>query len=102
MTWGSTLCRKLLARLRNELDQGDVSNDSGTNSDLTTPSVIETFAPLSEGDVRMLIANSKSTSCCLDPIPTPVIIPVITKMINISLDSGIFPEKWKESVVIPL
>ena len=31
-------------RLRNELDQGDVSNDSGTKSDLTTPSVIEASA----------------------------------------------------------
>ena len=57
----------------------------------------------------MLIANSKSTSCCLDPIPTPLLkscieplIPVITKIINISLDSGIFPVSWKEAVVIPL
>ena len=57
----------------------------------------------------MLITSSKSTSCCLDPIPTPLLkpcieplIPVITKIINTSLDSGIFPVNWKEAVVIPL
>ena len=48
-------------------------------------------------------------SCCLDPIPTPLLkssieplIPVITKIINTSLDSGIFPVSWKEAVVIHL
>ena len=57
----------------------------------------------------MLIGNSKSTSCYLDPIPAPLLkscieplIPVITKIINTSLDSGIFPVSWKEAVVIPL
>ena len=98
-----------VTRLRNELDQCDVRNDNGTNSNLPTPPVIEAFAPLSEDDVRMLIAKSKSTSCCLDPIPTPLVkscieplIPVVTRIINNSLESGIFPEKWKEAVVKPL
>ena len=73
---------------------------------LPTPPVIEVFAPLSEDDVRMLIAKFKSTSCCLDPIPTTLVkssieplIPVVTRIINNSLESGIFPEKWKEAVV---
>ena len=57
----------------------------------------------------MLIANSRSTSCCLDPIPTHLLkscsdslIPVITNIINSSLESGIFPDCWKEAVVMPL
>ena len=57
----------------------------------------------------MLIGNSKSTSCCLDPIPTSLLksfieplIPVITKIINTFFDSEIFPVSWKEAVVIPL
>ncbi|XP_068757976.1 uncharacterized protein [Montipora capricornis] len=96
-------------RLRDELDQCAVADDTDTNSDLPTPLFIETFTPLSEEDVCRLIANSKSTSCCLDPIPTPLLkscieplIPVITKIINISLDSGIFPANWKVAMVIPL
>ena len=56
-----------------------------------------------------LIGNSRSTSCCLDPIPTHLLkscseslISVITNIINSSLESGIFPDCWKEAVVIPL
>ena len=103
---------KKVTRLRDELDQCSVSDDSDTNSDSYTPlyrETFETFATLTEDDVCMRIGNSKSTSCCLDPIPTPLLkscieplIPVITKIINTSLDSGIFPVSWKEAVVIPL
>ena len=103
-----------ISRLREELDQGYVPNDQGyvmddsvVNSDSTIPPTrIEAFELLAEDDVRMLIANSKSTSCCLDPIPTHLLksceplIPVITSIINSSLESGIFPDSWKEAVVI--
>ena len=95
-------------RLRDELDECAVADDTDTNSDLPTPLFIETFTPLSEEDVCRLIANKtpKSTSCCLDPIPTLLlkscIEPVITKIINISLDFGIFPANWKVAVFIPL
>jgi len=84
-----------VTRLRDELDHSAVPDDGNTNSDSSTPVFIETFeifATLTEDDVCMLIGNSKSTSCCLDPIPTPLLkscieplIPVITKIINTSL-----------------
>ena len=100
-----------------ELDQGYVQNDQGyvlddsvvNRGSTIPPTRIEAFELLVEDDVRMLIANSKSTSCCLDPIPTHLLkscseplIPVITNIINNSLESGIFPDSWKEAVVIPL
>ena len=106
-----------ISRLREELDQGYAPNDqsyvlddSDVNSDSTIPPTrIEAFELLAEDDVRVLIANSRSTSCCLDPIPTHLLkscsdslIPVITNIINSSLESGIFPDCWKEAVVIPL
>ena len=104
MTWGGTLWKKV-TRLRDELDQCAVPDDGDTNSDASIPLFIET---LTEDDVCMLLGNSKSTSCCLDPIPTPLLksciellIPVITKIINTSFDSEIFPVSWKEAVVIP-
>ena len=84
-----------ISRLREELDQGYVPNDqsyvldnSDVNSDSTIPPTrIEAFELLAEDDVRVLIANSRSTSCCLDPIiPTHLLkscsesrISVITK-----------------------
>ena len=58
---------------------------------------------------RKLIVESKTTSFELDPIPTDllkscidIVLPVLTKMINISLQTGIFPEEWKMALVIPL
>ena len=45
----------------------------------------------------------------LDPIPTLLVVermdellPVITLIINLSLQSGLFPEAWKEAIVTPL
>lgn len=53
--------------------------------------------------------NLAKKLCTLDPIPTSlvvkcidVLLPVITKMINISPDSGHFPLAWKESLVLPI
>ncbi len=74
------------------------------------PSVtFSTFKPLSQEEVKKLVMQSKSTSCDLDPIPTPllkdcieVILPVLTKMVNLSLQSGVFPNEWKLALVIPL
>ena len=56
---------------------------------------ISQFTLLSESDVQKLIEATPKKSCMLDPIPTPLIIgcidillPVITKIINISLQTG--------------
>ena len=96
-----------ISRLREELDQGYVPNyqgyvldDSDVSSDSTIPPTrIEAFELLAEDDVRVLIANSRSTSCCLDPILTHLLnscseslIPVITNKINSSLELGFFPD----------
>ena len=56
-----------------------------------------------------LITASSKKSCPLDPIPTKllnecvdVLLPPITKIINLSLDSGYFPRAWKCALVRPL
>ena len=53
--------------------------------------------------------NLAKKSCTLDPTPTPllvkcidVLVPVITKMVNISLESGPFPWAWTEALVRPI
>ena len=113
---GKYFVRKI-SRLHEELDQGHVPNDqsyvlddSDVNSDSTIPPArIEAFELLAEDDVHVLIAKSRSTSCCFDPIPTHVLkscseslTSVITNIINGSLESEIFPDCWKEAMVIPL
>ena len=66
------------------------------------------FVPLSE-DVQKLILDTAKKSCSLDPMPTSlmlecqdILLPVITSLINLSLESGQFPDVWKEAVGYPL
>ena len=67
------------------------------------------FAPLTESQVSKVIASLKSKSCELDAILTtifkkmlPKVIPLITKIVNMSLGDGCFCREWKVAVVRPL
>ena len=64
---------------------------------------------LTQNDVRKLIMSSKSTNCDLDPILTrllkefiSILLPLITKMVNLSLQTGVFPTEWKLAFIKPL
>ena len=53
--------------------------------------------------------DSHKKSCYLDPVPTDfvvkcldVLLPVITKIISISLETGYFPRDWKEAIILPI
>ena len=74
-----------------------------------TASYFSEFNLLSESEVFDLITASSKKSCPLDPIPTKLLnecvdvpLPPITKIINLSLDSGYFPRTWKCALVRPL
>ena len=67
------------------------------------------FKAITEDETYSIIMNLAKTSCTLDPIPTPllvncidVLLPVITKMVNISLESGHYPSAWKEALIRPI
>ena len=67
------------------------------------------FCLVSEDFVRDIIMKSPSTSCSLDPIPTWLLkrcldelLPVITKIINMSIQSGHFPDVLKSAQITPL
>ena len=89
-------------------DDGEFQCDDYIEFSVNIPS-FEAFEPLSENDVYNLIMNSKKKSSYLDPVPTDllmkcldVLLPVITKIINISLDTGCFPNDWKEAIILPI
>ena len=74
-----------------------------------TASCFSEFNLLSESEVFDLITASSKKSCPLDPIPTKLLnecvdvpLPPITKIINLSLDSGYFPRTCKCALVQPL
>ena len=74
-----------------------------------SPPPLSKFSPITEEKVRKLINSSTNKSCILDPMPTSlvmdciyVLLPIITKMINLSLESGLFADDWKCALVLPL
>ena len=66
------------------------------------------FELLSEDSVKNLVLSVPTKSCSLDPVPTKVVkecldelVPLLTVIINQSLQSGVFPDVWKEALVTP-
>ena len=67
------------------------------------------FAPPTEEEVRKVVMSLNTKSCELDPIPTHIlkemldrVLPLITKIINLSLGMGTFATEWKTAIVRPL
>ena len=59
--------------------------------------------------VQKLITSAPSKSCASDPLPTSIVkqcvdelSPAISSIINLSLESGEFPEEWKGALVKPM
>ena len=78
---------------------------SSSSDDLVT---LSEFQPLSEEAVRKMAVASMKT-CTLDPLPSSILLvcieellPVISRMVNVSLENGYFADDWKRAVVHPL
>ena len=93
----------------------DLENSSNTPNG--TINVISDFAgvPLKEfrivhkEEVRKIISSSPSKSCSLDPIPTSILklcldelTPVLTLIVNISLEFADFSPELKRAFILPL
>ena len=85
--------------------QGSTSDVSESHFALDGPCSSE-FRLLSETEVHELIKSSTKKTCSLDPIPTQlfteclnVLPPPITKLINLSLESGYFSLIWKRALL---
>ena len=67
------------------------------------------FDCFSDDDIKELIASSSKNCCLLDPLPSSLrpacvdtLLPIITKMVNLSLQSGVFAKTLKNVLVCPL
>ena len=72
---------------------------SSSSGDLVTLSV-----SVSEALRKMAVASMKT--CTLDPLPSSILsvcieelLPVISRMVNVSLENGYFADDWKRAVV---
>ena len=73
------------------------------------PPIMDSFSVLSDHDVAKIIHRSPSKSCEDDPIPTTLlknillsVLPVLTALVNGSMQTGVFPEDLKQALVKPL
>lgn len=67
------------------------------------------FCDVTPDEVLKLIKQAPVTSCKLDPLPSslfkdnlPELLPILTKIVNLSLSTGSFPDHLKEACVLPL
>jgi hypothetical protein len=108
----SNFFRNKIMLIRENLD-----NDDGKCHNLYhhTPvenrseSSLTAFRPLAEQEVIKLVRQSPNKSCLLDPIPTwllkehlDVLSPIITTIVNTSLESSTVPQSMKNAIVRPL
>ena len=70
---------------------------------------LKSFTTITENDLLELIMDMPTKTCKNDIIPTklckeilPTIIPSLTKIANLSINNGVFSEKWKSATVKPL
>ena len=71
--------------------------------------IFESFAQLTQEEIRKKIIRMKNKSCELDQIDTStlrdilvVCLPTITQIVNMSLTKGNSNEDWKTTIVRPL
>ena len=90
-----------------DLPSGAADDDGGKTSSCSVSSDKSNILSLEE--VTTLIGRAAMRSCPLNPMPTNLLtqcldelIPVLADVINTSLQSGYFAEKWKEALITPL
>ena len=79
---------------------------------LPTPALtcsLNVFSAVTKSEVRKIIAKSPTKSCSLDPAPTWIVkdsvdelIPMVTILVNLSLQSANVPDSMKQALVTPL
>ena len=78
------------------------------NELLINAAELNNFHEVSQKDVKEFAYKSLSKSCCLDPLPAsllkhcfPVLLPTITRTVNLSLTTGFMPDALKIASLSP-
>ena len=95
-----------ITKIREKLRQTSIVT---TAIPVSCPFKMTSFSTVSEEDVEKMIRKANDKSCSLDPIPTKILkqylltlLPVITRMINASLNKAIMPSVFKQAILIPI
>ena len=95
-----------IQKIRTKLDSQDPEPITIPRVPVKEEDMFLSFQPLTEDDVRKLIKQSPNKQCSSDPIPTWLLkkcldslLPVLTLLVNKSLQIGYFPEELKNALV---
>ena len=84
------------------------ADDKYTDVKTCADATFANFNSLTQDNVAQLVLKMAKKSCPLDPIRTTVVdqvldflLPVITRMINMSFESDQFAEMWIEALLRP-
>ena len=96
-----------IARIRSNFVIND--NDYVFPEPPLSEKTLQSFTPATTNEVLIIIKNYPNKSCDLDPFPTlllkscidQLILP-ITTIINLSMQSGVVPQDFKQALVNPL
>ena len=87
---------------RPTLDEPEISPE-------ITPPIFSEFDPCTEIEIRKLILSSSNATCSLDVLPTKflkscidALASPITRLVNLALLEGVFPDNFKHAIVMPL
>ena len=68
--------------------------------------IFSSFKLVSVDEIKQLILSSPKSTCLLDPVPSNLlphcidsIAPIITRIVNLSLSSGVFSKQLKSALV---
>ena len=101
---------KKIDSIRKELPTkpANTAYSHNTESILLNETKLETFVPITVGDMLVLTRNLIKKSCVLDPIPAKVLtecytdlLPVITNITNTSLGTATVPDDLKSAALDP-
>ena len=80
-----------------------------TNGEAIRETTFSNLRPTTTDEVKQLIFTMNNKSCNLDPIPAWLLkdcihelLPMITAIANLSLTSGIFPDRCRQAIIRPL
>ncbi len=97
-----------ISNIRTKIQQDPLSEVPHIEQKRYTKLLTE-FRELTEDEVKILLKKSSNKHCEMDPIPTHLLklcmedlLPLITKIINLSLKLGNMPLNLKEAIIKPL
>lgn len=101
--------KEKIDKIRNELDEMSISTEVDSGIVESTTYGLNVFEPVSMDEVEKVIRRLSNKTSALDHLPTwllkqnlHVVVPTITRIVNMSLRSSTFPDLLKHAIVTPI